>query len=100
MSSLRKNSEISSKTDSSTVVNSGDPEPTIHYSDENQAYVVYPNGDVYEGAFKHKRRNGYGIMTYSSLNNNGNQNEVITYEGEWKNDLRHGYGVQNSSNNL
>ena len=54
------------------------------------AFVVYPNGDAYEGFIRGKKRNGYGKMAYSM----DNDPEVLSYEGEWVKDQRSGFGVQ------
>jgi hypothetical protein len=49
---------------------------------------IYPNGDVYEGAFKDGHRDGVGIFTERATRS--------TYEGQWVRDLRHGSGVLTS----
>ena len=48
--------------------------------------IVYSNGDIYTGEFKHGTmiRSGKGKMVYP----NGNY-----YKGEWENDEYHGFGI-------
>ena len=46
--------------------------------------ILYTDSSRYVGDIKNKKREGYGILTYS----NGN-----THEGNWKNNLREGLGT-------
>lgn len=71
-----------------------------------------PNGDIYEGQYKHGYRNGYGKYVFRKLkgksrnacymghyeNNKKNGQGTFLYpdgakyEGSWRDDLRHGFG--------
>lgn len=71
-----------------------------------------PNGDVYEGQYKHGYRNGYGKYVFRKFkgksrnacymghyeNNKKNGQGTFLYpdgakyEGSWRDDLRHGFG--------
>lgn len=46
--------------------------------------VMYANGDVYDGQYKHDHKEGRGVMKYS----NGD-----VYDGRWVENKREGYGV-------
>jgi hypothetical protein len=52
--------------------------------DGNQR-VVYPNGDVYDGAIQTRFRHGFGVFTERATGN--------VYEGDWCDNMRHGTGV-------
>lgn len=45
---------------------------------------TYPNGSVYEGAFKDGKLHGHGVYKYRPSGD--------VYEGEWKGDMKHGQG--------
>ena len=45
----------------------------------------YPNGEKYEGQWRHDKRHGMGVLHY---------NDGSRYEGMWYNDLRNGKGKQ------
>lgn len=48
--------------------------------------VVYPNGDHYEGQYRHMKRNGIG--TFQSLY------RTVEYKGSWAEDKKHGFGSE------
>jgi hypothetical protein len=56
---------------------------STEYTNQNQIYISYPNGDVYEGEIKNDKKNGKGTLIFA----NGTY-----YEGEWKDDKMYGLG--------
>lgn len=50
-----------------------------------QGQLVYPNGDVYKGAYKNGQRCGTGICKFGPTG--------AIYRGEWRDDKPHGNGI-------
>jgi hypothetical protein len=48
-----------------------------------------PDLTVYEGEWKNRKKNGYGVITYS---------DGFTYKGFWKDNNKHGKGVVHFEN--
>ena len=62
-------------------------------------YILYPNGDTYEGSLQHSKMNGKGIYRgateiFDTLHANHMLEETqSTYDGEWRHGRRHGMGT-------
>lgn len=46
--------------------------------------MIFPSGNFYEGNWRHNKKNGYGVMSWST--------EKEIYSGEWREDYPHGVG--------
>jgi hypothetical protein len=65
--------------DELSIVKNGQYEGQVTKGVKNgQGQLVYPNGDVYKGAFKNGERNGAGLCKFGKTGS--------IYRGEWRDD--------------
>lgn len=75
-------------------------------------FALLPNGDMYDGMYRHGKRHGKGLYVFrNGARYNGNYRygmkqgvglfiypDGSQYEGEWKKDMKHGFGIYRYTN--